>query len=863
MVTVSDLSPINKDTIKEGDKVIFAKQNENTLEKNKTKKQIKKGSNKEPKIVKEKKNFIIDKQGEMNRETIKLKENSCADDKTDKLGNFRQEMQIKNITFGESLSQSVPIENKSDEGKQNERKHSEKKRIEKDKISDNTDKLLSDQQREDVTTTNIDSKNSNKIKLFEEPASTETLQEVKNYFPLKTVDQKKNDTKRNSSDESCSDDVKIEHNLSNEEIKPLTATLTGKPDFKENGSQSKDLYKHEKAGDQNSMNMKNKKKKLPCDPEKSYDVLRDLQMPKEEAEAEPLGEWTEPFNYPPSPELEHSNLTKVIDAAKKIEATLKYSVNDVIKEFNDDVYSIETIQEPLIQAGLIRMSGSFFPISVVQEIIPESILKLESFEKFCGTFLIKKIIRNTALTVEDIIKYVRAEEFTNKKLEETYVIISSFQSSPILNQGLETEVAQLEEFQSFEKGIKIVKSLAAQESKSIALQEVLNYLDLANFKNFDSPIVQMAFMKLAKRVSNHHIVQEILQEEIINDYKHEELLGFKVLAKVMAKNPYCVSNIGSFILAEDISKQIIKEEKAYIAQVKKESNLKIVAQEIVLHESDKNFIAMKTELSKFLFEVLEHRSESFDVPYSILTKYPHLDSIASQAAMLGFAAKLATPATVNNVLALELLKEDNVLPYVGFFAVKKVSENLSFQKCDVEMLIKESFYHPNEEKGNLVLWENVASFLQYGNIPTEYVTIEDALKKPYHEIAMKKIASLLNISSNVGVNAYIENIDLLKSHMKNLQAQILLTTVSEKMLKTPVTETILHLELTRDSPDRLPYFGFKALKTAIESTPLTICCDDLNAFLSIQDVEEEKLKSKAALLLNTAYSIRILVSNKL
>merc|ERR1712073_83603 len=120
VVTVSDLSPINKDTIKEGDKVIFAKQNENTLEKNKTKKQIKKGSYKEQKIVKEKKNFIIDKQGEMNRETIKLKENLCADDKTDKLENFRQEMQIKNITFEESLSQGVPIENKSDEGKQNE-----------------------------------------------------------------------------------------------------------------------------------------------------------------------------------------------------------------------------------------------------------------------------------------------------------------------------------------------------------------------------------------------------------------------------------------------------------------------------------------------------------------------------------------------------------------------------------------------------------------------------------------------------------------------------------------------------------------------------------------------------------------------
>ena len=60
VVTVSDLSPINKDTINEGDKVNFAKQNENTFENNKAKKQSKKGSYKEPKIVKEKENFIIE-----------------------------------------------------------------------------------------------------------------------------------------------------------------------------------------------------------------------------------------------------------------------------------------------------------------------------------------------------------------------------------------------------------------------------------------------------------------------------------------------------------------------------------------------------------------------------------------------------------------------------------------------------------------------------------------------------------------------------------------------------------------------------------------------------------------------------------
>ena len=89
-----------------------------------------------------------------------------------------------------------------------------------------------------------------------------------------------------------------------------------------------------------------------------------------------------------------------------------------------------------------------------------------------------------------------------------------------------------------------------------------------------------------------------------------------------------------------------------------------------------------------------------------------------------------------------------------------------------------------------------------------------------------------------------------------------MATISEKLVSAPITESILSFELTNSSTagNSIPFFGFRALKTAIENLPITITFDDIDSSISTKDFDDGIVGNKGAILLNTAYSIRKLVS---
>ena len=85
-----------------------------------------------------------------------------------------------------------------------------------------------------------------------------------------------------------------------------------------------------------------------------------------------------------------------------------------------------------------------------------------------------------------------------------------------------------------------------------------------------------------------------------------------------------------------------------------------------------------------------------------------------------------------------------------------------------------------------------------------------------------------------------------------------MSTVSEGLLNAPIIEKIISQDLTGDNADSLPFFGFQALKTVVENQALTVKVDD--HLLEIQDINKEMIKTKMALVLNTAHCIRQKVS---
>ena len=83
------------------------------------------------------------------------------------------------------------------------------------------------------------------------------------------------------------------------------------------------------------------------------------------------------------------NFSKAVEAAKKIEGKVRYSATETAEsELEDEIYRLETLDEPLIQAGLVRITGPFYPTANLHEIIPLDVLKSESYEKHVGTSVV-------------------------------------------------------------------------------------------------------------------------------------------------------------------------------------------------------------------------------------------------------------------------------------------------------------------------------------------------------------------------------------------------------------------------------------------------------------------------------------------
>ena len=85
-----------------------------------------------------------------------------------------------------------------------------------------------------------------------------------------------------------------------------------------------------------------------------------------------------------------------------------------------------------------------------------------------------------------------------------------------------------------------------------------------------------------------------------------------------------------------------------------------------------------------------------------------------------------------------------------------------------------------------------------------------------------------------------------------------MATVAEKLCQTPLTESIITFDLQKNHADCLPYFGYQAIKTAVENVPLNVS-ECIAPFISTLDIENEKVQNQVALVLDTGYSIRLKV----
>ena len=412
----------------------------------------------------------------------------------------------------------------------------------------------------------------------------------------------------------------------------------------------------------------------------------------------------------------HISLAQALKAAGTIEKSIKSASDQNITFVEESILKIGSLREPLTQIGLVKMAEPFFPTAILQEIVPTEILKDESYLECIGTYLMIKIMGNTSHNVEELTEYFTVEDFSNHNLENTSRIVASLHANALLEPATK-EIAMLTNYEPLEKGIKVMRNIVSNNYAELAINDVIKYFDVRKFQNFDDPQVQMAFISIAKRISNPLIVEDLIGQEIRKeDTNNLPLLGFKILAEVVHSNPYEISNIDNFVLPEDLAPFTTNKEIAFIENVYQEMNTPQISRENILISSKEASVEAVKAIPNFILECKECRNVSMEVPELITSKFKELDNIPAQAAMLQLASQFASLPVIYDILAMEMLKHENILPVIGAVALQKITELNSIETEDVQTLLQEKGLDSFQRKQSFIIWENVASFLQTSKV---------------------------------------------------------------------------------------------------------------------------------------------------
>jgi len=338
-------------------------------------------------------------------------------------------------------------------------------------------------------------------------------------------------------------------------------------------------------------------------------------------------------------------------------------------------------------------------------------------DEICGKALevIKNNLEQKHFNVEDIPSFIHPTDWKNEKNPKIIAIYSEFEN--VLENPITFETVTLSNSEPLEKGLRIIKNIATSTYTELQISQIMKYFSAKKMKDFEEPCVQMAFMSIAKRISSPLIVEDLIAQEIRNEFNNDlPILGFKILSQVIQLNPYQILNIEKFVLPEDLAPFTTNTEIALIENVYQERLTPDIANDnLIVIPREVPDEAVKA-IPEFILQCKESRTDSVEIPMLMTRAYKELDNIPAQAAMLGIATQFASLPEVYDILAMEMLNKHQPLPVIGAVVLQKVIELNSIEQEDVVQIVKEKSLECFKGKECFLIWENVASFLQISKV---------------------------------------------------------------------------------------------------------------------------------------------------
>ena len=341
------------------------------------------------------------------------------------------------------------------------------------------------------------------------------------------------------------------------------------------------------------------------------------------------------------------------------------------------------------QMGLLILSENFFPVPMIDRIIPADCLQSEEFPQTLGTVVMASLIEREHLSVKEIEKLVSTTDLNQHKIKEEQILIEEIVDN-LRTSPLKFEMLSMKNYDPIKRGLRAVKNVITAKRYGASYEGVIKFIENETINFFEVDAVQMPFLTVAKRISNPMLVKNIIIQEQLDCVKTSTLIGMQVLLKVIEKIAYNVSNINDFLYPTDLLQENVLKERALLAQYAQQVESLATGNEIPqmmnINEDQQKFQSAVTDLVLDLQLPVSINNRIIIEPSSL---DEILCNIQGQSCLFDIAERLSNDLFVRQIVTTEALKHGGLPKFPGLFAIRKVLENTHIQQTDVITMLSD------------------------------------------------------------------------------------------------------------------------------------------------------------------------------
>jgi hypothetical protein len=474
----------------------------------------------------------------------------------------------------------------------------------------------------------------------------------------------------------------------------------------------------------------------------------------------------------------------------------------------DHVLKLPELREPEVQVALVRAAGTFLPLAVIQEVVPADNWASRAFNETVGTKLILQLLKKEGSDPKELVAGLRTRDFSEPQMAGIRRMLGSV-AGQLVSPAPAMESTTIFK-QAFDRGIAVVRNIVLNNAaEEMQVEDVMKYFQPGRVEEFSSEVVQMALLRVARRLGHPLQVEQLVLHELQqNRPQSPPFLGFRVLVEVAQANHYGISSVESLQLAGDLAPGAACREAAWVASLA-DQRLQSGAEERVALGCPSASVT-----AEVLVDCLTGRGEMMQRALQMVERLPQLDTVPGQAALLGLASSLVPPQKMYQAMATEMLAQHRVLPIIGSLALCAVVEQRTLGRDEVEVLAGTVATKCRaQEPQDQAVWQGVAAFLQLplhaGDRVAEWQQVEmdfaNALVNTVHIInEERQEESIHSLSSTTA----------LPQVMEELGSQLGLISISERLVGAAQVEELVAIELAGRCPtERL---GVATLASALE-----------------------------------------------